>query len=224
MKALLSCLILTVLACSVLAVDKTELDNRIRKLRLKLVEMQAHPDKRIPPEELRRAAGVVLLDRTKGGFVFAFQGGSGVVLAKDARSGRWSPPAFVSANEASLGFQAGGQQSFVVILLMNSNAVRLFAQGDISFGGEAGGTAGNVGGRVQDTTSAAERLVQVYTDSEGLFGGAAIKAGGITPDSNANLAYHDEFLAMKDILVDRKGKSTPAAAELTQKLSQYSSK
>ena len=90
--------------------------------------MQAKPDKRIPAENLRKALGIILLDRTKAGFIFAYQGGGGLAMVKDAKSGRWSPPAFLTANEASLGVQIGGQQSFVVILLMNTNATHALTE------------------------------------------------------------------------------------------------
>jgi len=64
-------------------------------------------------------------------------------MVKDPKLETWSPAALLKANEASLGFQVGGQQSFVVILLMTTNATRSLADGEIDFGGEARGTAGN---------------------------------------------------------------------------------
>lgn len=221
MRVLIASLLLTGFVCSALAVDKAELDVRIRKLTIKLDSLQAKPDKRIPAETLRKAQGVVLLDRTKAGFIFAYQGGTGVALAKDARTGQWGAPAFLKANEASLGFQIGGQQSFIVILLMNTNAVQSFAEGTFKFGGEAGGTAGNASGGVEGTVSETEPLVVVYTDREGLFGGAAIKGDAISPDTDADIAYYGQYLTMREILIERKVQATPVATELTQKLTQY---
>lgn len=222
MRVVIASLLLTGFVCSALAADKAELDYRIRKLAIKLDALQAKPDKRIPPETLRKAQGIVLLDRTKAGFLFAYQGGSGVALARDPRTGQWGPPAFLRANEASLGFQIGGQQSFVAILLMNTNAVQSFAEGNFKFGGEAGGTAGNTAGGVEGTVSDAEPLVLIYNDRSGLYGGAAIKGDAITPDTDADIAYYGQYLTMREILIDRKVQSTPVTTELTQKLEQYS--
>ena len=73
---LLSC------ALSASAVEKAELDNRIRALTAKFEAMQ-HQDKSIPADYLRKARGIVLLDRTRAGFLFAYQGGGGVALARD---------------------------------------------------------------------------------------------------------------------------------------------
>ena len=103
MKFLITALLLFGLAAPAWAIDKSALDKRIRMLTAKFEEMQAKPDKRIPAENLRKAQGIILLDRTKAGFIFAYQGGGGLAMVKDAKSGQWSPPAFVSANEASLG-------------------------------------------------------------------------------------------------------------------------
>jgi lipid-binding SYLF domain-containing protein len=59
------------------AADKADLDKRLFNLRTKFEALQAKPDKHIPAEVLRRPAGIVLLDRVKAGFGFAYQGGGG---------------------------------------------------------------------------------------------------------------------------------------------------
>src|SRR6266496_3125625 len=143
MKSIIVVLILLGAVGSTLASNKADLDNRIRKLTSRFEALQAKPDKAIPAETLREAQGIILLDRIKAGFIFAFQGGGGVALVKDPKTEKWSPAAFLSATEASLGFQIGGQQTFVVILLMNTNAARMLTDSDIELGGEARGTAGN---------------------------------------------------------------------------------
>ena len=74
-------------------------------------------------------------------------------MVKDAKSGNWSPPSFLTANEASLGFQIGGQQSFIAILLMNTNATRALTDSSFNFGGEASGTAGNTSGKAEGTVT-----------------------------------------------------------------------
>ena len=59
------------LTAPALAIDKAEVDKRIHLLTAKFEEMQAKPDKRIPAENLRKAQGIIMLDRTKAGFIFA---------------------------------------------------------------------------------------------------------------------------------------------------------
>ena len=221
MKFLITVLLLFGLAAPAWAMDKFEVDKRIRRLTTKFDEMQSKADKRIPAESLRKAKGIILLDRTKAGFIFAYQGGGGLAMVKDAKTGQWSPPAFVSANEASLGFQIGGQQSFVAILLMNTNATRALTDSSFDFGGEASGTAGNSTGKAEGTVSSdSAAVVQVYGDSTGLYGGAAIKGGAISPDTDANVAYYGQALTPQEILFDKKPKPSEAALTLTQKITQ----
>jgi SH3 domain-containing YSC84-like protein 1 len=117
-----------------LAIDQTGLDERIRLLTTKFEAMQQQPDKRIPADVLKKAQGIILLDCTKAGFGFAYQGGNGVAMVKDA-SGNWSPAAFLSATEASLGFQIGGEQNFYVILLITTNTTHALTGSTIDFGG-----------------------------------------------------------------------------------------
>lgn len=215
-------LILLAFASSALAMDKAELDDRIRTLTEKFEEMQRDSDKAVPAEQLSRAKGIILLDRTKAGIVFAFQGGGGVALVKDPKNNKWSPAAFVSASEASLGFQVGGQQSFVVILLMDTNALRMLTLSKIKFGGEAGGTAGDLSGGEHKSFSPPVGLVRVYADRKGVYGGAAVKGDVLKPDNKANQIYYGEFLTLSDIVFERKVRPSDTTSELIKKLVQYS--
>jgi lipid-binding SYLF domain-containing protein len=222
MKRAIVGLILLSLVGSALAVTPTELDRRIYRLNGMFEEMQQKPDKRIPPELLRRAQGIILLDRTKAGFLFAFQGGVGVAMTKDPTTHQWSAPAFISANDASIGFQIGGEQGFFVILIMNANATRLLTDPTFQVGGEASGTAGNVSATAEGSVASTDMPVLVFSDKKGLFGGAAVKAGNITPDKEANWIYYGRYGGMREILFDRKVQPTEAAARLIDKLNLYS--
>jgi len=224
MKQMFVGVLLLGLAVTSVASDQSELDNRIRKLTSKFESLQSKSDKAIPAETLKKAQGIILLERTKAGFIFAFQGGGGAALVKDAKTEKWGPAAFVSATEASLGFQIGGQQSFVVILLMNTNATRILTDADIEFGGEASGTAGSSSGGVEGKVSTTERAILVYDDRNGLYGGAAIKGGSLSPDEKANQKYYGQYVTMEDILFNKKVKQTDTATALAEKITQFSKK
>jgi lipid-binding SYLF domain-containing protein len=222
MKILAIGLLLLGLATSALARDKADLDHQIRKLTVKFETMQADPEKRVPASALRQAKGIILLDRTKAGFIFAYQGGGGVAMVKDPKTEQWSPAAFVRANEASVGFQIGGEQNFFVILLMHTNAVRMLTEAKIDFAGEARGTAGDTSAGEQGQISVNENPVLVYANRTGLYGGAAIKGGAISPDDEANQIYYGDYLTMQDILFDKKVQPSETTSELVKKLTEYS--
>jgi lipid-binding SYLF domain-containing protein len=223
MRYLITVLFLLGLTAPARAVDKADLDKLIRRITTKFQIMQAKSDKRIPAEKLRDAKGIILMDRTKAGFLFAFESGGGLAMVKDAKSGSWSAPAFMRANEASLGLQIGGQQSFVVILLMNTNASHAVADSSINFGGEASGTAGNAAGKADGTVpSDTGQVVMVYSDSTGLYGGVSIKGGDLSPDTEANVTYYGPSLTPKEILFEQKVKPSDTATALAQQISQFS--
>jgi lipid-binding SYLF domain-containing protein len=219
-KTIAALLVLSVAWCAS-ALDRAHIDLKAQKLIAKFDSLQRKPDKRVPAEALRQAKGIILLDRTKAGFVFAYQGGGGVAMTKD-KKGNWGPVAFLKADEASLGFQIGGQQSFLVILLMTEDSAKtLIADAAFEFGGEARGTAGDSSAGTEGKFDSIERAVQIYDDRSGLFGGAAIKGGAISPDNDANLAYYGKYVSMQDILFDKKVTATETATQLAQKIGQY---
>jgi lipid-binding SYLF domain-containing protein len=221
MKTFIAILLVLNLPWGAMALDKVSLDQKAQKLLGKFEAMQAKPDKSVPADVLAKAKAIILLDRTKAGFIFAYQGGGGVAMAKD-KKGKWSPLAFVKADEASLGFQIGGQQTFLVILFMNDESAKtLIADSSFEFGGEARGTAGDNSAGVEGKVDDVQRSVMIYDERTGLFGGAAIKGGAISPDHDANLVYYGEAANMNEILFEKKFKPTESATSLAQKIDQY---
>ncbi len=221
MKRLLTTFFALGIACGAMALNKPQLDARAEKLFAKFDALQAKPDLRVPPDVLARARGIILLDRTKAGFIFAYQGGSGVAMVKD-KKGQWSPLGWLKADEASLGFQIGGQQTFFVILLMTEESAKtLIADAAFEFGGEARGTGGNRSAGVEGKVESLERPVLIYDDRHGLFGGVSVKGGALSADYDANAAYYGARLDLQEILFDKKAKPTPAAATLATKLDRF---
>jgi lipid-binding SYLF domain-containing protein len=222
MKTLILGLTILGFISPVLAVDRPDLDNRIHLLTAKFEAMQQKPDERIPADVLSRASGIVLLDRTKAGLGFAYQGGSGVALVKDER-GHWGPAAFLSANEVSFGPQIGGEQNFSVMVFMNQDSVRDLAGTTMEFGGTARGTIGNTSGGADGTVTAPKLYdVLVYSDRSGFYNGLSVKNGGIVPDNRANVVYYGQPVTMTDILFGHKVNTTPAATSLAGEISAYS--
>lgn len=215
-KIMLSLLVLSFTGLA-LALEPQELENRIRTLTWKFDELQSKPDKRIPPDVLRRAQGIILLDRTRAGFVFAYQGGGGVAMVKNT-AGDWGPTAFVAANEGSLGFQIGGEKDFYAILLMNTNVTRMLTEPSFNVSGEARGTAGDSTAGAEGKITPKELSILVFSIRKGLYGGAAIKAGAITPADEANHVYYSQFVSMQDILFENKVKATETATALGKRL------
>jgi lipid-binding SYLF domain-containing protein len=224
MKRFIATVALFALVLTAQAVDKLEIEQKARRLIDKFEAMQQKPDKRIPAEVLRKAQGIILLDRTKAGFLFAYQGGSGIAMVKDKKSGKWGPLAFLQANEGSLGFQIGGQQTFLVIILLTPETAAKLGEPVFEAGGEARGTAGNSSSGTEASVLSTEHPVMIYDDRQGLFGGASIKGGAISPNDEANRIYYGQPLLPKDILFDKKIKPTDLATTLARKIAEQAKK
>src|SRR6267142_1195279 len=167
--ALLASLLFLGFAAPTLATERDNLDQRIRRLTDRFEAMQAKPDKRISPEVLRKAQGIILLDGTRAGFMFAYQHSDGVAMVKDSRTGQWGPASFLGANEASQGLQIGGVRSLTVIVITNADAAWALVGPVTSFGGEASGTAGSATCKRESVASPVEQPATVYSDSRGLY-------------------------------------------------------
>lgn len=200
------------LAATAFGADKAQLDQRIHSLTSKFEALQHQPDKMIPADRLASAQGIVLLDRSKSG--------EGIALVKDTKSGEWSPAAFVRADASSFGT---AEQGFSVVLFMTPGATRMLSEPGAEYGHPTSVT------RADPTTPGAppplshsEGGALVYDDSKGLNATAAVKGGTFTPDNDANQAYYDGPVNMKDILFDKKVKPAEASKELASKITELS--
>jgi len=223
MKMIILGLLLLGVVSPVLGVDRSDLDDRIRTLTGKFEALQAQSDKRVPADLLSKAQGIILLDTTKAGFMFAFQGGDGVTMVKD-KWGNWSPVAFLNKKEGSFGFQAGGQRNFFVVLLMNTNATRGLLKPAVDFGGEAQGTAGNNSSKAEGKFVSPLQSVVVYDDHDGFYAGAALKSGSLFPANDDNQIYYGQSVTMSDILFDKKLTPTQPAFDLAAKIKTWARK
>jgi lipid-binding SYLF domain-containing protein len=220
--SLVTAVLLLALAGSALAIDKEHLDGRIKRMMQKLAAMQEKPDKAIPADTLKKAKGIIIMERTRAGVVFAFMSGRGVAMVRNAKTGKWGPAGFVEGSEASLGAQIGGESSLWVICLMTTNSIRMVRDSNFEFGGEARGTSGNSSGGAKGTSNSADPVVVAYDDSKGFFGGVSVKGDSINPDTDANLAYYGDSFTMKQIVSGEKAKVSPAVADLIKQLDDFS--
>lgn len=203
------------LATAASAQTKDELNNKVRRLMAQFDSLQDNADARIPAEKLKKATGVIIMERTKGGFIVGYEQGSGVAMVKN--KGKWSAFSFMTSHEGSFGAQIGGKSTFTVILLMNEAARDRLANPKVDFGGEAAGTGGSESGEVGENFTE-ENPVLIFGESKGLYGGAVIKGGSVSADDKANTKYYGKFYSTKDILFERKVKPSETAAELAKKL------
>jgi len=160
---------------------------------------------------LPKAAGIVVLPGVvKGGFVFAAEGGSGVLLAKDA-SGRWGYPAFYLMASGSVGLQAGAQFGDVVLLVFSQDAVAAIIETQGKLGADLGLVVGTVGGGVEaSTTGNVGADVLAFSQGIGMFAGGSLEASAMIRRNDLNQAYYGQAIGPADIVLQGNAQN-PAA-------------
>jgi lipid-binding SYLF domain-containing protein len=95
------------------------------------------PDKGIPQELFARAECILVFPSvTKAAFIVGGKGGHGVASCRQP-DGRMGPPAMYTMGGASVGFQAGVDQTDFVMLVMNETGIKHLLQDKFTIGAEA---------------------------------------------------------------------------------------
>jgi lipid-binding SYLF domain-containing protein len=170
---------------------------------------------------LHRARGVMIVPTlVKGGFIFGAQGGTGVLLSRDPKTGSWSYPAFYAMGAGSFGLQIGLEVSKIMLLIMNDKALNAIMKSEFKIGAEAGIAVVTLGGGAEASTTAAGGAdIYALAESAGLFGGIAIQGGIIKPRLQQDHAYYGPNVTAQDIVLRRTAKD-PAAENLRNELRQ----
>lgn len=186
-------------------------------------EVMSVPDKGIPKDLLDRAQCVVVVPGLKkGAFIVGAQYGKGYFSCRRASGVDWTAPASVRVEGGSFGFQIGGSETDVVMLVMNPNGENHLLSSQFTLGGDASVAAGPVGRTASANTDAYMKAEMLsWSRSRGVFAGIALQGATLREDMDDNQALYGRRLTNRDII---EGKvSTPAAArEFIGVLNQYS--
>src|SRR5258705_5509085 len=109
--------------------EKSEVSQRLDNAADVMHEIMAAPDKGIPEDLLGKANCIVIVPgMKKGAFIVGAKYGKGFVSCRKGAGRGWSAPAAVRIEGGSVGLQIGGEESDVVLLVMNEKgADRLMA-------------------------------------------------------------------------------------------------
>jgi SH3 domain-containing YSC84-like protein 1 len=170
---------------------------------------------------LHRARGVMIIPSlVKGGFIFGAQGGTGVLLSRDPKTGIWSYPAFYAMGAGSFGLQIGLEVSKIMLIIMNDKALNAIMRAEFKIGAEAGIAVVTLGGGAEASTTAAGGAdIYALAESAGLFGGVAIQGGIVKPRVEQDHTYYGPNVTAQDIVLRRAVKN-PGAENLRTALRQ----
>jgi len=167
---------------------------------------------------LPKAEGIIILPGViKGGFIFAAEGGSGVLLAKDV-AGRWGNPAFYLLAAGSVGLQAGAQVGDMIILVFSQDAVKSVIEHQGKLGADLGLIVGTVGAGVgASTTTNVGADLLAFTQGVGVFAGGSLEAAALVRRNDLNQGFYGRTLEPGDIVLQGHGQN-PAADGLRKVL------
>ena len=195
-----------------LADNPSDAKGLVDQAEVTLKTFMSDPDMTWFANHLPEAKGILILPKImRGAFIFGAEGGNGVLLARDSKTGAWSEPAFYETSSASFGLQAGAQASEAILLIMTRKGVESLMTNDIKFGVD-GSVAVGPKGMGADTNLTVDFVT--FTRAKGLFAGVSFDGASIRTKDKYNSAYYGEDVRPMDIIVAHKAKPNPNSKEL----------
>jgi SH3 domain-containing YSC84-like protein 1 len=188
-----------------------------------LRDVMAAPDKGIPRDLIEKAYCVVVIpNEKKAAFIVGAKYGRGYAVCRKDDHSDWGAPAAVRVEGGSFGFQIGGAETDLVMLIMNEDGMRHLMQDKFTLGGDASAVAGPVGRSVSaDTDAELHSKILTYSRSRGVFGGISLNGATLRNDVDTNRDLYGKSLHNNEILLHRV--TPPAAARpLLSELHEYS--
>jgi lipid-binding SYLF domain-containing protein len=234
MKSILSALLIVSLIAApaiftptVRADDTTKDEDRIVSAGRVVKEIMDIPDN-IPQSLIDKADCVIVFPTVlKAAFIVGASYGRGVMTCRrgDEFNGPWGAPSMMALEGASFGFQAGGQATDFVLLVMNEQGANAILASKVKIGADASAAIGPVGRAAaaeSDVTLRAQILT--YSRSRGLFAGVSLEGSTVRPDNDANERVYGKKISARDIVLHGAVPPPPSAKLLRSTLTKHSPK
>jgi lipid-binding SYLF domain-containing protein len=188
-------------------------------------QVMGTPDKAIPQDLLNKSQCMIVVPGLKkGAFIVGAKYGKGFVFCRSKSGVGWGAPGSVRVEGGSFGFQAGGSETDVIMLVMNESGMNRLLTSKFTLGGDATVAAGPVGRSTQAETDAMMTAeILTWSRSRGLFAGVALTGATLREDSDWNNDLYGRRTTNREILTSTI--APPASAQaLLAELNRYSSR
>ena len=199
--------------------------SRLQAANQSFIDVMGTPDKTIPQDLLGKAQCIVIVPGLKkGAFIVGAKYGKGFVACRHNDGLGWTAPAAVRVEGGSFGFQIGGAETDVFMLVMNRKGMDRLLSTKFTLGADASVAAGPVGRTTQAETDAAMTAeILTWSRSRGIFAGISLSGATLREDTDWNTELYGRKLPNKEIIMT--GIPAPeAAASLMAELNRYSSR
>lgn len=169
----------------------------------------------IPKDLLEKAECVAVIPGVKKAALgFGGRFGYGAVSCRgDGGQGAWGPPVMLGLKGGSFGFQIGGQEADLVLLIMNAKGIDYLLRSKFTLGADASVAAGPVGRTAEAATDIQMRAeILSYSRSRGLYAGISVEGASLKPDEQANYGVYGRQVSVRDLLL-APGQEIPKAGK-----------
>jgi lipid-binding SYLF domain-containing protein len=186
-------------------------------------EIMAAPDKGIPQDLLESAHCIAIVPGLKkAAFVVGGQYGRGFVLCRSGSGRGWGAPAAIRVEGGSVGFQIGGSETDVVMLVMNERGKNKLMESKFTIGADLAVAAGPVGRTANAATDAQMRAeILAWSRSRGLFAGISLSGATMRNDLDENKELYGREVHNREV-ISGAVQPPPAAQPLLTALNKYS--
>jgi lipid-binding SYLF domain-containing protein len=219
---LASLLVLGIVAPAAFA-ESTPSATRLANAATVLKEIMDTPDKAIPQSLLDKAHAVVIVPGLKkGAFVIGAKYGKGYISFRKKDGAGWTAPGTVRVEGGSFGFQIGGSESDVVMLVMNERGAQRLLTSKFTLGADASVAAGPVGRDAKAETDAyLTAEIFSWSRSRGAFAGVSLSGATLREDLKDNRELYGQTVENHEI-IEKELPVPEAAQELITLLTKYS--
>ena len=182
--------------------DAQDARQLVEKAKLTVEQFQTDSNMGSLRDLAKKAKGMLILPQmVRAAFIVGGSGGSGVLVARDEKAGKWNGPAFYTLGGASFGFQAGADAAEVVILAMTERGVTKLLSPQVKLGADVSVAAGPVGGGASAATAGLSADLISFSMAKGLYGGFSVDGSVAGVRATLNEAYYGKPVAPADILI-----------------------
>lgn len=195
---------------------------RIRQAANVFKEIQSVSDRAIPNELLEHARCLVIAPGVKkAGFILGAQYGKGIMTCQVEGAARWSGPSTIRIEGGSIGAQIGGQESDIILVVLNQAGAEKLMRSEFTLGGDISVAAGPVGREARASTDLyMNAQILSYSRARGVFAGISLQGSTLRADNSDNQRIYGKPVEHQQILL---GKVPPpdSAQPLYDSLNRY---
>jgi lipid-binding SYLF domain-containing protein len=194
-------LVSSIAAMAVPAVLRADAE-RLKATEVVLTEMAGSKDQGVPAELIASAKCIVIVPGVKkaalgvGGHY-----GRGYMSCRQADGKKWSAPGGVRVEGGSVGFQIGGSETDVIMIVRNDSGADRLLSNKFTVGADATIAAGPVGRQAAAQTDASMRAEMLaWSRSRGVFAGIALQGATLRDDTDENKELYGKAMTNKEIV------------------------